>query len=102
MINNEPLPFANVIIEGTTIGTTTDVDGEYSLEVEPGLYNVQASFLGYSSKTEFEVQVSLSQPRFLDFALSTNAETLTEVEVSAQDKFERKAESPVSVNKLGN
>jgi hypothetical protein len=100
-INNEPLPFANVIVVGTTIGTTTNIDGEYTLNVNPGLYNVQASFLGYSSKTEYEVQVSLSKPRYLDFALTESAEKLAEVEVSVQNKFERKAESPVSLNSLG-
>lgn len=100
-INNEPLPFANVIIEGTTIGTTTDADGKYELMVEPGLYNVQASFIGYISKTEFEVQVLLSKPTFLDFPMDANTAKLEEVEISVQDKFERKPESPVSVNKLG-
>lgn len=100
-INNEPLPFANVVIEGTTIGATTDLDGKYELNIKPGLYNVQASFVGYKSKTEFEVQVSLSTPRFLNFDLEESSETLDEVEITVQDKFERIAESPVSVNKLG-
>lgn len=100
-INNEPLPFANVVIKDTKIGTTTDIDGNYQLQVEPGLYNVEASFLGYNSKTEFEVQVTRSKPRFLDFPLKENSETLKAVEVSAQDKFERKEESPVSLNRLG-
>ncbi len=100
-INNEALPFANVVIEGTEIGTTTDLDGNYTLEVAPGLYNVTASFVGYRNKTEYEVQVSLSRPRELDFRLSENSETLKEVEVSAQDKITRKVESPVSVSTLG-
>ena len=100
-INNEPLPFANVVIKGTTIGTTTDDEGNYELRVEPGLYNVEASFLGYNSKVEYEVQVTRARPKFLDFGLRENSQTLNEVDVSAQDKFERKEESPVSVNKLG-
>lgn len=100
-INNEPLPSANVIIEGTSIGTTTDPDGNYTLQVEPGLYNVQASFIGYNTKTEYEVQLNLSNPRYLDFALQENSKSLAEVEVSAQQQFDRKPESPVSVNTLG-
>ena len=35
-MNNEPLPFANVQIKGTTIGTTTDENGKYALNVDPG------------------------------------------------------------------
>lgn len=47
--NNEPLPFANVIIKGTTIGTTTDFDGLYSFAVPEGTHTVVFSFLGYKS-----------------------------------------------------
>ena len=100
-INNEPLPFANVVIEGTTTGTSTDVDGNYVLEVEPGLYNVTASFVGYTNKTEYEVQVSRSRPIVINFALSESNQTLGEVSVTAQDRITRKEESPVSVSTLG-
>ena len=47
--NNEPLPFANVIIKGTTIGTTTDFDGNYTLSVVEGNHIVVFSFLGYKT-----------------------------------------------------
>ncbi len=47
--NNEPLPFANVFIKGTTIGTTTDFDGNYSLSVPTGNQIVIFSFLGYKT-----------------------------------------------------
>ena len=39
--NNEPLAFANVLIEGTTIGTTSDFDGFYEIaNLEPGTYTI--------------------------------------------------------------
>jgi hypothetical protein len=47
--NNESLPFANVLIKGTTIGTTTDFDGKYSIQVPVGTHIVEFSFLGYKS-----------------------------------------------------
>ena len=47
--NNEPLPFANVVIKGTTIGTTTDFDGLYTIQVPVGTHTVVFSFLGYKS-----------------------------------------------------
>ena len=100
-INNEALPFTNVVIDGTTIGATTDLDGNYTLNVEPGLYNITASFIGYKNYTEYEVQVSLSRPAVINFPLDQSNQTLGEVEVSAQDRFQRKAESPVSVSTLG-
>jgi hypothetical protein len=44
----EPLPFAHVFIDQTTVGTVTDINGEYTLEhVENGLYKLVFSFVGY-------------------------------------------------------
>ncbi|MDZ7846296.1 MAG: TonB-dependent receptor [Owenweeksia sp.] len=100
-VNNEPLPYANVIVKGTDIGTTTDNEGNYELQVKPGLYNVEASFVGYKPQIEFEVQVTLAKPTFLNFGLDEASKTLDEVEVSAQNQFEKKEESPVSLNTLG-
>lgn len=49
-MNNEPLAFANVLIKGTTKGTTSDFDGLYEIaNLEPGTYIVQFSFLGYKT-----------------------------------------------------
>lgn len=100
-INNEPLPFANIVVESKKIGATSDVNGDYSFQIEPGLYNIKASFLGYDVKVEYEVQVTLAKPVFLDFALQQSSKTLEGVEITAQDKFEKIVESPVSVNRLG-
>ena len=48
--NDEPLPFANVLIKGTTTGTTSDFDGLYELpNLEPGIYTIQYSYLGYET-----------------------------------------------------
>jgi len=47
--NNESLPFANVQIKETSLGTTTDFDGNYSLKVSAGNHIVVFSFLGYKS-----------------------------------------------------
>ena len=49
--NNEPLPFANILIKGTTTGTTSDIDGLYKLEdLEVGTYTVVFSFVGYETQ----------------------------------------------------
>lgn len=47
--NNESLPFANVIIKGTTIGSTTDFDGKYAISVPAGTHTIVFSFLGYKT-----------------------------------------------------
>ena len=47
--DNEPLPFANVLIKGTQNGTTTDFDGNYTLKVPAGTHTIVFSFLGYKA-----------------------------------------------------
>src|SRR5690606_40306583 len=49
-MNGEPLPFANIIIKGTSIGTMSDVDGLFALEnFNPGTYTITFSFVGYET-----------------------------------------------------
>ena len=48
-MNNESLPFVNVLIKGTNIGTTTDFDGKYEIKVPEGNHIVVFSFLGYQT-----------------------------------------------------
>jgi hypothetical protein len=97
--NNEGISFANVVVLGTDYGTVTDENGNYILSnVSPGLYNVRASFVGYRSKTIFEIQVSLARAVRLDFDLREEAADLNEVNVSAE--FTRSDETPISVRRL--
>ncbi len=49
--NNEPLPGAMVKVEGTTIGTSTDFDGKYSIIIPNNQSSLTFSFLGFVSQT---------------------------------------------------
>lgn len=49
--NGDPLPFANVYVEGTTIGTTTDIDGNYTLKVPEGGTALVVSYTGFADQT---------------------------------------------------
>ena len=48
-MNNEPLSFASVFLKGTTIGTETDLDGNFMLSVDSGDYILVFDFLGYKT-----------------------------------------------------
>lgn len=48
--SGEPLPGANVIVKGTTVGTVTDLDGYYSLTLPNGATHLTVSFIGYATK----------------------------------------------------
>lgn len=98
---NEPIPFANIIIQKTTTGTTSDFDGKYEIkELKPGLYNLEASYVGYKSSTVFEIEVTNNRPAQVNFSLEAVAEKLEEVEVRAQP-FKKVEESPLSLRTIG-
>lgn len=48
----EPLPGATVMVPGTTVGTSTDVQGRYSITVPNGATSLQFSYVGYTPRTE--------------------------------------------------
>jgi hypothetical protein len=48
---SNPLPGTSVIVKGTTIGTTTDFEGKYSISIPNGARELAYSYLGFSSKT---------------------------------------------------
>ncbi|GEO21507.1 TonB-dependent receptor [Cyclobacterium qasimii] len=98
-INNDPIPFANIIVQGLEIGAVSDLDGNYVINgLEPGLYNLKASFVGFKAKTVFEVQVTKASAVQLDFELEEDASNLQEVIVDAT--FSRTEEKPISVRQL--
>jgi hypothetical protein len=100
-LSNESIPFANVALQETSYGAVTDIDGKYAIEgIEPGLYNVQATFVGYKTKTIFEVEIFTSRPTVLDIRLEAGATNLEAVEITTE-VFERNAESPVSLQQIG-
>src|SRR5690606_27341909 len=76
---NEALPFANILIKGTTIGTTSDFEGVYTLEVDPGTYTLSFSFLGYTSQEVTDVVVEAGKTVELNVTLQPASAQLDEV-----------------------
>ena len=70
-MNNEPLPFANVFIKGTTIGGTTDFDGNYSLNVPEGSHTLVFSFVGYKTE-ERAITVKANQTLKLSIVMGAS------------------------------
>jgi outer membrane receptor protein involved in Fe transport len=79
-ISGETLPFANVIIKGTSTGTTTDIDGLYAIEnLAAGTYTVIFSFVGYETLEVPNVTVVAGKVTEINTALGSNAASLDEV-----------------------
>lgn len=81
---NEPLPFANILIQETGDGVTSDFDGKYSFELKPGTYSVQFSFVGYETKIITEITVSGNEYTITDVVLNSAAQGLEEVIVTVE------------------
>ena len=76
--DNQGIPGATVIVVGTTIGTTTDVDGNFKLTVPASTKTIKVSALGMKTR-----QVDLGASNTIDFLLEVDALQLNEVMVSA-------------------
>lgn len=82
--NDQGLPFATLYIKNTSVGTTSNAEGDYSLEVNPGEYEIIFQFVGYK-KTLRKVTVGVENVR-LDVKMEPEIATLDEVVVNAQDE----------------
>lgn len=88
---NDVLAFANIVIKDTSTGTTSDFDGKYELEVDPGTYTLVFSYVGYETKEITDVVVKANQVTDLEVTLATNS--LDEVVIKTSAK--RNTESAV-------
>ncbi|MFH0988416.1 MAG: TonB-dependent receptor [bacterium] len=81
---SEALIGANIILEGTTIGTVTDLEGNFVIRKVPaGKFNVIARFVGYKNLSK-EVTVAAGRPATVDFVLTATTVQLDEVVVTGQ------------------
>lgn len=81
-MNNEPLPFANVTIKGTTIGVATDMDGKYSLSLTPGNHILVIGFIGYETK-EIPFTIEANETKEINHSLASTSVQMDEVEIVA-------------------
>ncbi|HTX19166.1 MAG TPA: TonB-dependent receptor [Bacteroidota bacterium] len=81
----EPLVGCNVVILGTRLGATTDIDGSFFiLNVLPGEYNLEASMIGYQKVMLEEVIVNSGRTTTANFVLTSTTLVQGEVEVVAK------------------
>ncbi len=95
---DEPLIGASVLIQGTTKGTVTDIDGEFSLSWD-GEYPIELviSYVGYSSKT-----LEVTEASYQEYRLGSDALTMDIVEVKGQRISDKQKESPLTIEALDN
>ncbi len=81
----EELIGANIVLTGTTIGTTTDINGDFIIDgLEAGVYSITVSFISYESKIIEKVKVSAGSETVLNVKLSETQYDLKGVNVQAR------------------
>lgn len=80
----EGLIGCNIYVEGTTNGTVADFNGDYSLPLAPGSYNIVFSSISYASITVSEVKIIAGEVTALDITMKNDVEQLEAVVVTAQ------------------
>ena len=78
-VNHEPLPFVNLIIKGTDVGTLTDFEGRFAIETKVAGDSLRASLMGYSTITQ---KLERNHFQVIDFELSPIQIDLAEVTIT--------------------
>ena len=96
----EHIPYITVTVDGTTIGTTTNSTGHYTLyHVPVGKFKVSVSAIGYANQTK-EVEVACGDDILLNFETTESQISLDAVVVSANRNETTRREAPSLVNIL--
>lgn len=99
--SGEAVPFVNVIVQETDLVAQSDLEGVYRIEgLNPGLYNLEFTTIGYQPLVLFEVEVSLARVAFRDVTLEENTIVTEAAEVQASG-FTKRDEAPVSLSRIG-
>ena len=94
--NSDPLVGANVVVEGTDLGTVSGEAGAYSIDVKSGTYTITVSFIGYSSLSQ---TVDVGEENVsVNFSLEIDALTLSALEVLASRADDK---TPVAYTTVG-
>lgn len=76
---------ANISIKETSAGAVSDLDGQFSIEIEPGVYNLQVTYIGYQALTIEEIGVRAGEVTVIgEIRISESSLELQEVVVSAK------------------
>ncbi|HOK86193.1 MAG TPA: TonB-dependent receptor [Tenuifilum sp.] len=100
MSNGKALPFANVIVKGTTIGTVTDEAGSFALcDLKKGTYTITVSAVGFKT-AEIKVDIDETDRKTVEIELQEDLLHLDEVVVSADRGMLKRTQAPVMVNTI--
>jgi hypothetical protein len=98
--NNESLPFTNIIVWGSEIGSSSDLDGNFIFTgLKPGYIRLAATSVGYENYISEDILITNAKTAYIEIPMIATSVQLEEVVVKASP-FRRIEESPVSMRSL--
>lgn len=98
---SEPVPFANIIIWGTNIGSVSDMDGKFIFTgIAPGYVELRTSSVGFEQFISDQILVTNASKVSIEIPLNEAIIAIEEITVNASP-FRKKEESPVSLQRIG-
>ena len=96
--NNDPLIGANVIVQGTSMGAATDVDGHYTIQNVPvGAITITITYIGYEDQKQ-DLTLTLGETVTANIALAREAIQMETYVVTASRRRERVEDAPAAIS----
>ena len=88
--SGEPLIGANIILQGTSNGAATDIDGYYHiLNISPGYYDLKINMIGYAEKSVTNIRVEIDLTSVINVSMTIEALATEAIIVQADQKLVR-------------
>jgi hypothetical protein len=102
IVNKDVLVGANIIIKGTSLGSTTDMNGEFSItNIPAGSYSLECRYLGFETMIKTEIQVKPDRITFTEIELKEQSVKMNDVTVTA-GYFQADEVTPTTFANLNN
>ena len=99
--NNEPVEFATVAIQNTTTGTSSDLDGNFTLtKIEPGFYQLKVSAVGFNTYVSETFRITKAAGATINVPM-LEADIRIEEVIVKPNSFQKREESPTSLRTIG-
>lgn len=97
---DETIIGANVLVAGTSVGTITDFDGNYSLNLDPGTYNIEVSYTGFSTQN-FTVTLGSGENKRMDVTMAEGVELADVVVTGTRTAPRSSTSTPLPIDVVG-
>ena len=100
-LNNDPIAFANILIDGSQTGTISDIEGNFILEnLKPGYIKLKISYIGYQTIYTEAILIENNKKPYIEIKLEPVSKELETVTIKASP-FLKKTEAPISMQSIG-